>query len=67
MEKHDEELRAAVQAFCDAEGISFEEAVKVAINTLIDECQRRREWREAGPASCNVGCGHMNSGSALEV
>lgn len=45
MEKHDEELRAAVQALCDEEGIGFEEAVKVAINTLKFEVQRRKRFQ----------------------
>lgn len=47
MEKHDEELRAAVQAFCDEEGISFEEAVKVAVSALEYEVQRRKKFKGA--------------------
>ena len=55
MEKHDEELRAAVQAFCDEEGISFEEAVKVAVSALEYEVQRRKKFK--GPASCGSSSG----------
>lgn len=67
MGNQDEELREAVQQLADGEGISFKEAMKLAITTLRDEYQCRKEWREAGPASCNAGCGHLNSGSALEI
>lgn len=47
MGNQDEELRAAVQAFCDEEGISFDEAVKVAVNTLKLEVQRRKRFQGA--------------------
>lgn len=67
MGNQDKELREAVQQLADGEGVRFNEAMKLAITTLRYECQRRKEWREAGPASCNANCGHMNSGSRVEI
>ncbi len=67
MGNQDEELLEVVKEISESEGISFKEAIKLSITTLRDECLRRKEWRDAGPAYCNAGCGHMNSGSGVKV
>jgi len=67
MGNQDEELIEVVKEIAESEGISFKQAIKLSITMLRDECQRRKEWREAGPASCNAGCDHMNSGSGIKI
>ena len=55
MGNQDEELTEVVKEIAESEGISFKEAIKLSITTLRDECQRRKEWREAGPGVLSSG------------
>jgi hypothetical protein len=67
MDNQDEELREAVQQLADGEGVSFEEGLRISISALKDEYQRRKRWRESGPAACGSASGHFNSGSGVKV
>ncbi|WP_241610260.1 hypothetical protein [Rosenbergiella epipactidis] len=67
MGNQDEELIEVVKEIADGEGVSFEEGLRIAISALKDEYQRRKRWRESGPAACGSASGHFNSGSGVKV